>query len=183
MSIFCICGFSGAGKTTVAKKVSEMLGIHRELTCTTRPMRFNETDGVDYHFLKNDTFEYLKKTNKLIAVEEFNVVDNQTFKYGINKNDIDAHNNIVIVVNPTGVVDLKEKYDNVYSILIDIDDDERIRRIVSRDDSQKPEEIKRRTNADRKTFNNFEFDFTVANYDLDKCLHEIAKIITQRMEK
>ena len=64
-----------------------------------------------------------------------------------------------------------------------IDDDERIRRIVSRDDSQKPEEIKRRTNADRKTFNNFEFDFTVANYDLDKCLHETAKIITQRMEK
>jgi guanylate kinase len=48
---------SGAGKTTVCAR---LLAAHPELaravTCTTRPLRRGERDGVDYHFLDERIF-------------------------------------------------------------------------------------------------------------------------------
>lgn len=49
---------SGAGKTTVCEQI---LATHantvRAITCTTRPPRDGERDGIDYYFLKPDAFE------------------------------------------------------------------------------------------------------------------------------
>lgn len=48
---------SGAGKTTLCQS---LLAAHPELTraitCTTRPPRAGERDGLDYHFLSEDEF-------------------------------------------------------------------------------------------------------------------------------
>lgn len=49
---------SGAGKTTVCQNVlAANPGMHRAVTCTTRPPRAGERDGVDYHFLSREAFE------------------------------------------------------------------------------------------------------------------------------
>lgn len=48
---------SGAGKTTLCTNVLKAdARIKRAVTCTTRPPRPGEQDGVDYHFLSNDAF-------------------------------------------------------------------------------------------------------------------------------
>ena len=48
---------SGAGKTTLCQNVlAANPGIRRAVTCTTRPPRPGETDGVDYHFLSPEAF-------------------------------------------------------------------------------------------------------------------------------
>lgn len=49
---------SGAGKTTVCNRLlATTSGLARVVTCTTRPPRTGERDGVDYNFLKPAVFE------------------------------------------------------------------------------------------------------------------------------
>lgn len=49
---------SGGGKTTVCQQLlATVPGLSRAVTCTTRPPRPGEQDGVDYHFLTEAEFE------------------------------------------------------------------------------------------------------------------------------
>ena len=54
----------------------------RVITCTTRPMRTNETNHIDYHFITDDEFDVLKLTGKLIEHREYHVADGSIWKYG-----------------------------------------------------------------------------------------------------
>lgn len=48
---------SGAGKTTLCQELLKRRpGLSRVVTCTTRPPRPGERDGVDYHFLDPETY-------------------------------------------------------------------------------------------------------------------------------
>ncbi|HKS36072.1 MAG TPA: guanylate kinase [Verrucomicrobiae bacterium] len=50
---------SGGGKTTLCEQLlATRPGIVRAVTCTTRPPRSGERDGVDYFFLSTDTFQW-----------------------------------------------------------------------------------------------------------------------------
>lgn len=57
--LFVLSAASGAGKTTL---IQQLLGAQpnlvRAITCTTRPPRVNERDGVDYYFLSPDEFAH-----------------------------------------------------------------------------------------------------------------------------
>jgi guanylate kinase len=49
---------SGGGKTTLCQQMlAARPGLARAVTCTTRPPRPGERDGVDYHFLDAATFD------------------------------------------------------------------------------------------------------------------------------
>jgi guanylate kinase len=49
---------SGAGKTTIARKLLERRpDVGYSVSCTTRPQRAGEVDGQDYHFLTREAFE------------------------------------------------------------------------------------------------------------------------------
>ena len=54
-----LMGKSGAGKTTVLNELVK-LGFKKAVTCTTRPVRPGERDGVDYHFLTAEKFEEME---------------------------------------------------------------------------------------------------------------------------
>ena len=48
---------SGAGKTTITKKISQKYpNIKISISHTTRKPRSNEVDGVDYHFVSKSKF-------------------------------------------------------------------------------------------------------------------------------
>ena len=56
--LIVLSGPSGVGKSTLVKLVRAELGdIEFSVSCTTRPPRTGERDGVDYHFLSDDEFE------------------------------------------------------------------------------------------------------------------------------
>lgn len=55
--IFVVSAPSGAGKTSLCKKVVELLpDLRHSISYTTRPPRVNEIDGVDYHFVSEEMF-------------------------------------------------------------------------------------------------------------------------------
>ncbi|HZF46208.1 MAG TPA: guanylate kinase [Sphingomonadaceae bacterium] len=64
--MFILSSPSGAGKTTIARKILERVpGITMSVSVTTRPMRPGEVDGKDYHFVDRPTFD------RMLEEEEF----------------------------------------------------------------------------------------------------------------
>ena len=64
--LLVVSGLSGAGKTTVARRLlAENESLERVVTCTTRAPREGETDGVDYYFLTDEDF------SRRLAADEF----------------------------------------------------------------------------------------------------------------
>jgi guanylate kinase len=82
--LLLISAASGAGKTTVVRGVLEARAdMQRAVTCTTRPPRSGEQDGVDYHFLTEERFARLLKANKFIEHAEV-----YGFNYGLLRTEV-----------------------------------------------------------------------------------------------
>ena len=56
IKVIALFGPSGSGKDTVAKILAKQKNVNEIVSCTTRPMRDYEQDGIDYHFLTNEQF-------------------------------------------------------------------------------------------------------------------------------
>jgi guanylate kinase len=64
--IIVICAPSGTGKSTLINRLKDdHPRLEWSVSCTTRPIRPNEVDGKDYHFISKEAFE------KQIAQDEF----------------------------------------------------------------------------------------------------------------
>jgi guanylate kinase len=69
--IIALTAPSGAGKTTIARRVLEAFPEMRfSVSATTRPPRSYERDGVHYHFLSPDAFRQLIDHGELLEYEE-----------------------------------------------------------------------------------------------------------------
>ena len=89
---------SGAGKTTITKKISQKYpNIKVSISHTTRKPRPNEIDGVDYHFVSQEKFKKLIKENNFY--EYAKIFDNY---YGTSKKSVNKLH--------------QEKYDVVFDI-------------------------------------------------------------------
>ena len=55
---------SGAGKTTLVKKISDTNNYIISISHTTRTPRSNEIEGKDYYFVSKDEFEKLKNEDE-----------------------------------------------------------------------------------------------------------------------
>lgn len=81
--IVIYAGQSGVGKDYLMK---EYLRTHKNteriVTYTTRPMRPNEINHIDYHFIDDEKFDVLKLTEKLIEQREYHVADGSVWRYG-----------------------------------------------------------------------------------------------------
>ena len=61
---------SGAGKTTLTKKISAKDNFTVSISHTTRPPRTNEINGKDYIFVDKDDFNQLIKNNQFLEHAE-----------------------------------------------------------------------------------------------------------------
>ena len=61
---------SGAGKTTLVKKISLRKKYKISISHTTRKPRLNERNGRDYYFVKNREFKELIKKKKIFRTRQ-----------------------------------------------------------------------------------------------------------------
>ena len=72
-NILIISGPSGVGKSTIAKKLVDIFpNVKEEVSCTTRPKREGETDGVEYHFVSREDFMQMLAAGEFFESSEYN---------------------------------------------------------------------------------------------------------------
>ena len=107
---------SGAGKTTITKKIQEKYKSFKiSVSHTTRKPRPNEVDGVDYHFISNNEFKKLIDEGKFY---EYAKIFNNF--YGTLKTNVDElikKNDIIFDIDWQGTKQLS-KYKNLNLIKI-----------------------------------------------------------------
>lgn len=65
--LFVLSSPSGAGKSTIARKIlEEEPNLAMSVSATTRPIRPGEEDGVDYHFVSLDRFRAMVAANEFL---------------------------------------------------------------------------------------------------------------------
>lgn len=64
--IFYIIGKSASGKDTMYSRIVAELGLLPIVLYTTRPVRSNEQEGVEYHFVDAERFREMEESGKVI---------------------------------------------------------------------------------------------------------------------
>lgn len=140
-----LVGASATGKTEIVKRLIDKYGLEKMVTYTTRPMRVNEIDGKDYHFISEN--EFLNKANNHEFVET--VCYNGNY-YGTLKKDV--NNNKVVILEPSGLNNFYQEFSkDLVSVLIQTPKSVRHDRMIERCDNL--EDIKKRLNNDDVVFN------------------------------
>lgn len=158
--IVAFIGKAGAGKDTIADLVAKRLDAHVIVSCTTRPKRDYEVDGLSYHFLDAETFAEKVLNGEMLEATFFN-----DWCYGTVKSDLIEGINIG-VFNPAGIEALEETMRNQEDIklvtyYVMCSDKTRMRRQLDREQEPDVKEIVRRFMADEEDFKNVEDYLTI----------------------
>ena len=144
-----LCGKSAAGKNFLLNELINQ-GMKRVITYTTRPMRYGEEDGVDYHFIPEQLFEKVKSDNLFAETAEYHGANGDTCKYGSAIRYYETTNDSVIILNPDGIKQIKNQNIPVVVIFLDASEESRMQRLKMRGDDK--DEVKRRMETDDKDF-------------------------------
>ena len=178
--MFILSSPSGAGKTTLTKKLAE----HNKkfaisISHTTRKPRLNEINGKDYHFVSIEKFNSLIKKNNFY--EYANIFDNY---YGTLKNTVkkllSQGKDILFDIDWQGTQQLKKINElSIVTIFILPPNIQVLKnRLLSRHKDQE-ELIEERMNKFNEEVSHWnEYNYVVINDDLNICYDNILKIIT-----
>ena len=139
-----LVGHSASGKTEIANELKRDYEMKKIITYTTRPIRINEVNGIDYHFVSEEEFLKLKEQDFFVETTIFN-----GYYYGSSKNDV--KDDAVVILDPAGLANFKNsKLDNLIAIFLNCDEEIRYKRMISRGDD--PQKAKERLIHDREKF-------------------------------
>ncbi len=177
-NIFIISAPSGCGKTSLVRDISRIYDfLELTISCTTRKMRKGEIDGIDYHFLDQETFKTKIKNGEFIEHES--VYDNY---YGTTYNSIrdiaNLGNDAILEIDYKGMIKIKKQIPSAISIYILPPSLEELKnRLIDRGLDTKEVINKRISNAENELkFSRFS-DFTIVNDDYDIALSSLKSLI------
>lgn len=175
--IVAITGKSSSGKDTIARLLANQHGFNYVVSTTSRPMRSNETNHIDYHFITPEEFQQIIVEDKLIEYRCYETIQSgqkTKWEYGIERDAIDlSKGNFVAVVDLEGLQDLKREFGyRVISFYIDVNEESRKTRAIGRDRNFEVAEWDRRCKSDDERFDKVELDVNeiVRNDNFDECL-------------
>ncbi len=176
---------SGAGKTTLTKKIQESdSSFQVSISHTTRKARPNEVDGVDYHFVSREKFKQL--IDQKAFYEYAKIFDNYygTSKSSINKITGDGKN-VLFDIDWQGAEQLSNyKELNILKIFILPPNIEELKkRLVSRNQDDEEAIEKRLSAYSRDLIHSKKYDHVIVNDKVEICFKEIKAIISSRMKQ
>ena len=173
---------SGAGKTTLVKKISRRKNYKISISYTTRKPRVNERNGKDYYFINKLQFKKLIKEKKFL--EYAKVFKNY---YGSLRENIitklEKGKNVIFDIDWQGTKQIKNNKLNYKIITIFIlppSKKELFERLLKREKKDKKIAAERMKQFKDDVMHWKDYDFTVINDKLDKCYESINDFINQQ---
>ncbi len=182
--LIVICAPSGTGKSTLLERLK---AAHPELrwsvSCTTRPIRPGERDGVDYHYISKDDFE--ARIARADFIEWARVHSNY---YGTSKSFVDqglARGEAMLFdLDVQGADAIKKIYGACAAVIfIQPPSLEELERRLRGRGTDAPQVIEERLkNARLEIQRARDYDFLVTNDDVDRAYGELAAIVGRSLE-
>ena len=177
--MFVLSSPSGAGKTTLARKLLESdPNISMSVSVTTRPARRDETDGKDYHFIGKSEFDRLVSTDALL--EHAKVFDNF---YGTPAQPVEdalaQGRDVLFDIDWQGTQQLMDKArkDLVRVFILPPSMQALRRRLEQRAQDTSEVVAKRMARASDEMSHYAEYDYVLINVDIDQSLANVCTIL------
>ena len=192
--LFYLIGKSSSGKDTLYSRIVGELGLIPAVLYTTRPVRDNEREGVEYHFVDDAAFQRMNENGTVIEYRVYDTVFGKwTYFTAADSISLDKGDCIGI-----GTLESYEKIHRYYGsgtvvpLYIEVEDNIRFLRAVEREKKQsKPKflELCRRFVADSSDFSDEKLEKAGITMRFDnsgapeECFSEIKKYISEITEK
>lgn len=192
--IFALLGYMGVGKDTILKQVlKDMDDVKPIISTTTRPMRKGETEGVEYYFIDDTEFfrrgtDFVEQRIYHTKVKENGVEKDATWRYGIERAELEKDDYLIVIVDSIGYKELKNYVGNnkIVPIFISAPQEELKARALARGDLEA--EVDRRLKDDYERFMDFRVRTVyheVKNGEgrLEEAIKEVENIITKHINE
>jgi guanylate kinase len=181
--LIVLCGPSGVGKSTISRKLAELLDVVYTVSVTTRPKGPGDDEKKSYdHVSRQEFFRRLDSDQFLEYAQVYGEY------YGTPKHpaldQLAAGRDVLLEIDVQGALQVRYQYTDALMIFIlPPDEPTLLRRLVDRArDSE--DEINKRFRAAKREIHMAKgsrcFDYMVINDDLEKAVDEIVKIIKHK---
>jgi guanylate kinase len=166
------------GKGTVVRRLTERNpGLSLSVSCTTRPPRPGEVDGIDYHFLSPEEFD--RRVGEGAFLEWAEVYGH---RYGTLMAPVaealERDKEVILEIDVQGAARVRERMpDAVLIFLAPPSFDALVERIRRRHTEDEPAMARRLAAASREMEQVSWFDHVVINDEVDRAAGEVAAII------
>lgn len=182
--VIVITAPSGAGKTTIAKKLlQETQKLVFSVSATTRAPRAGEVHGKDYYFLDRKMFEDYIKEGRFIEHEEFY----NGSLYGTLRSDVENQRKkgyfVLFDVEVKGAISLKNVYGaECMSLFIKPPDLQTLEQRLRSRGTESEETLKLRLQrAKMELSKSGQFDHVVVNDDFDTAYNQVSTLVNDFM--
>ena len=170
---------SGAGKTTLVKKLSQEDNFEISISHTTRQPRPNENQNKDYFFVDELEFKRLVKNEEFLEYAKvFNNLYGTTRTPVIGK--LNRGQNVLFDIDWQGADQIKNKkldYKLITFFILPPSKEILYDRLSKRHKSDKKIAKERMKQFERDVLHWINYDYVVINNDLDECYIKIVKLI------
>ena len=176
--LIVISGPSGVGKDTLIKRLLELdPNLRYSVSCTTRPPRRGETDGVDYSFVSRERFQELIDQGAFLEHATYNGNLYGTLAERVER-EREAGHDVVLKIEVKGAEQVRAKAPHAIFIFVAPPSvDELVKRQVKRNTETSQDMEARRQIATREMEYAARYDHVVVNDELERTVAEILAII------
>ena len=182
--LFIVSSPSGAGKTTLIRRVLEYPRIggtlHFSVSHTTRPPRAGETDGREYHFCDEAAFRKLESAGGFL---EWAVVHGNL--YGTSRAEVEprlaAGVDVLLDIDVQGARQVRSSVPEAVKVIVFPPSRHVLEERLRARASDAPDAVARRLAAAAKEMAEFgEYDYAIINDGLEPAVDELRSIIVAR---
>ena len=170
---------SGAGKTTLVKKLSEIDNFEISISHTTRQPRPDENQNKDYFFVDESNFKRLIKNEEFLEYAKvFNNFYGTTRTQVIDK--LNKGKNVLFDIDWQGADQIKNKkldYKLITFFILPPSKEVLFERLFKRHSSDTSIAEERMKQFERDVLHWINYDYVVINNDLNECYSKITNLI------
>ena len=176
--LFVVSAPSGTGKSSLAQRVvSEVPGLAFSVSYTTRQRRSGETEGREYHFVDDRTFDSMVEADELL---EWARVHDRRYGTGraATERALAEGKDLLLDIDVQGARQVRAKEEGSVSVFLLPPDYVTLERRLRARASDTPEQVEHRLAVARREAEEYRsYDYLVLNEDLDRAVEAVASIV------